>query len=152
MVETFKLLHELPPPHYRTAKLLFRHLNVLSQQEARTSMPAKNLAICWAPNLLKNRRFDTPEHLLASIGTSRCSLPPSLLCTTGQNTSTCCLACPVPSAAKCKQPRLRIGLWIAFRMINLLMLSNEHCCSHKSFMYSKVITCTSHSSQLFLIL
>ena len=68
MVETFKLLHELPPPHYRTAKLLFRHLNALSQQEARTSMPAKNLAICWAPNLLKNRRFDTPEHLLASIG------------------------------------------------------------------------------------
>lgn len=64
----FKLLHELPPPHYRTAKLLFRHLSTLSLQDSRTSMPAKNLAICWAPNLLKDRRFDTPEHLLASIG------------------------------------------------------------------------------------
>ncbi|CAI9595533.1 unnamed protein product, partial [Staurois parvus] len=46
---------QLPPPHYRTLEYLMRHLFRLSMHSDRTGMHARNLAIIWAPNLLRSR-------------------------------------------------------------------------------------------------
>ena len=43
----------LPPPHYRTAKFLFAHLNRMSLYSAKTGMDSRNLAIVWSPNLMR---------------------------------------------------------------------------------------------------
>ena len=64
LVRLFKLLRQLPPPHFRTAKALFTHLHQMSQQHDRTSMPSKNVAICWAPNLLKSRKLMSPKQYM----------------------------------------------------------------------------------------
>ncbi|XP_047131527.1 dual specificity protein kinase splB isoform X2 [Hydra vulgaris] len=47
------VIQRLPPPHYRTMHYLFLHLNVCAQHSNKTNMTAKNLAIVWAPNLLR---------------------------------------------------------------------------------------------------
>jgi len=46
---------------YRTAAFLMRHLAHIAMQDAKTGMHCKNLAIVWAPNLLK---FVYSEYLL----------------------------------------------------------------------------------------
>jgi len=56
------LVRSLPPPHYRTLKALILHLNRVSKASSMTGMTPKNLAIVWAPNLLRSRAID------ASIG------------------------------------------------------------------------------------
>ena len=38
----------------RTAEFLFRHLNKVSKFGAKTGMHCKNLAIVWAPNLMRS--------------------------------------------------------------------------------------------------
>ena len=38
---------------FRTAEFLFRHLNKVSKYGAKTGMHCKNLAIVWAPNLMR---------------------------------------------------------------------------------------------------
>ncbi|KAI5640065.1 rhoGAP domain-containing protein [Phthorimaea operculella] len=44
---------KLPPPHYRTLAYLMRHLRRVSLLGAHTGMTARNMAIVWAPNLLR---------------------------------------------------------------------------------------------------
>ncbi|KAL7669503.1 hypothetical protein ACOME3_010158 [Neoechinorhynchus agilis] len=51
------LVNELPPPNQRTLCFLMKHLNYLATEHSwKTNMTAKNLAIVWAPNLLKGLR------------------------------------------------------------------------------------------------
>jgi len=52
------LVISLPPPHWRTLRFLTRHLSFVSKFEAKTGMTPKNLAIVWAPNLLRSRDLD----------------------------------------------------------------------------------------------
>ena len=47
----------LPEPNYRTLESLVRHLHRVARHSTSTGMTSKNLAIVWAPNLL--RYFDT---------------------------------------------------------------------------------------------
>jgi Rho GTPase-activating protein 33 len=53
IVEIHDVVQQLPPPHYRTLAYLMRHLHKLAESAPETSMNTKNLAIVWAPNLLK---------------------------------------------------------------------------------------------------
>uniref|UniRef100_A0A8C5QTP9 Rho GTPase-activating protein 33 n=1 Tax=Leptobrachium leishanense TaxID=445787 RepID=A0A8C5QTP9_9ANUR len=53
------LIQQLPPPHYRTLEYLMRHLSRLSTHSERTGMHARNLAIIWAPNLLRSRDMES---------------------------------------------------------------------------------------------
>ena len=46
-------LHFLTPHQYKTLKHLMTHLQKVSGQSAETGMSSKNLAIVWAPNLLR---------------------------------------------------------------------------------------------------
>ncbi|XP_032297291.1 rho GTPase-activating protein 32-like [Coturnix japonica] len=49
-------IHQLPAPHYRTLQYLMKHLASLAGNCSITSMDAKNLAIVWAPNLLRSQQ------------------------------------------------------------------------------------------------
>eukprot|EP00111_Clytia_hemisphaerica_P001943 TCONS_00005478-protein len=53
------VIQRLPPPHYRTMNKLLRHLNYCASKSDTTNMTAKNLAIVWAPNLLKPNSDDS---------------------------------------------------------------------------------------------
>ncbi|XP_047542608.1 GTPase-activating protein CdGAPr isoform X2 [Vanessa atalanta] len=55
---------KLPPPHYRTLAYLARHLRRVSLLSASTGMTARNMAIVWAPNLL---RSPEPQHALQGV-------------------------------------------------------------------------------------
>ncbi|XP_022823995.1 GTPase-activating protein CdGAPr [Spodoptera litura] len=55
---------KLPPPHYRTLAYLMRHLRRVSLLGAQTGMTARNMAIVWAPNLLRAPR---PQHALQGV-------------------------------------------------------------------------------------
>ena len=55
------LVISLPPPHWRTLRYLIRHLSYVSTFDAKTGMTPKNLAIVWAPNLLRSR--DLEQHV-----------------------------------------------------------------------------------------
>ncbi|KAL9930551.1 GTPase-activating protein CdGAPr isoform 1-T21 [Glossina fuscipes fuscipes] len=61
--ERLRLMKEtvlkLPPPHYRTLRYLSEHLNKISQHSERTGMTDKNLAIVWAPNLLRSPALES---------------------------------------------------------------------------------------------
>ncbi|XP_077563428.1 GTPase-activating protein CdGAPr isoform X2 [Haemaphysalis longicornis] len=58
-----EVVKELPPPHYRTLETLVRHLAVVAAHGDRTGMTAKNVAIVWAPNLLRSKDLE-----VASVG------------------------------------------------------------------------------------
>ncbi len=49
----YDVIQQLPPPHYRTAKYLLRHLSRVAVFHKETNMHTKNLAIVWAPNLIR---------------------------------------------------------------------------------------------------
>ncbi|XP_028175058.1 GTPase-activating protein CdGAPr-like [Ostrinia furnacalis] len=55
---------KLPPPHYRTLAYLMRHLRRVSLLGESTGMTARNMAIVWAPNLLRSPR---PQHALQGV-------------------------------------------------------------------------------------
>ncbi|XP_075988942.1 GTPase-activating protein CdGAPr [Anticarsia gemmatalis] len=55
---------KLPPPHYRTLAYLMRHLRRVSLLGEQTGMTARNMAIVWAPNLLRAPR---PQHALQGV-------------------------------------------------------------------------------------
>lgn len=55
---------KLPPPHYRTLAYLMRHLRRVSLLGELTGMTARNMAIVWAPNLL---RSPAPQHALQGV-------------------------------------------------------------------------------------
>ncbi|KAK9884337.1 hypothetical protein WA026_005287 [Henosepilachna vigintioctopunctata] len=46
-------VQKLPPPHYRTLEYLMRHLARVAKHGASTGMTTRNVAIVWAPNLLR---------------------------------------------------------------------------------------------------
>lgn len=49
-----KVVQKLPPPHYRTLKYLAMHLYKISRYGESTGMTERNIAIVWAPNLLRS--------------------------------------------------------------------------------------------------
>ncbi len=51
--DIYDVVQQLPPPHYRTLSFLMRHLHDIVKSSSETNMNTKNLAIVWAPNLLK---------------------------------------------------------------------------------------------------
>lgn len=53
-----QLLLQLPRAHYQTLKFLMRHLACIATNGKRTGMDSKNVAIVWAPNLLKPRELE----------------------------------------------------------------------------------------------
>ncbi|XP_069803337.1 rho GTPase-activating protein 33 isoform X2 [Dendropsophus ebraccatus] len=59
LIRVHDLIQQLPPPHYRTLEYLMRHLSRLSAHSDRTGMHARNLAIIWAPNLLRSRDMES---------------------------------------------------------------------------------------------
>ncbi|KAK7905178.1 hypothetical protein WMY93_017785 [Mugilogobius chulae] len=59
LVKIYNVIQQLPPPHYRTLEFLMRHLSRLATFSSVTSMHTKNLAIVWAPNLLRSRQIES---------------------------------------------------------------------------------------------
>lgn len=53
-----QLLLQLPKAHYETLKFLMRHLACIAANGEKTGMDSKNVAIVWAPNLLKPRELE----------------------------------------------------------------------------------------------
>ncbi|XP_069041200.1 rho GTPase-activating protein 33 isoform X2 [Lepisosteus oculatus] len=58
MVKVHDVIQQLPPPHYRTLEYLMRHLSRLATCSRETNMNIKNLAIVWAPNLLRSKEIE----------------------------------------------------------------------------------------------
>ncbi|XP_075381273.1 LOW QUALITY PROTEIN: rho GTPase-activating protein 30 [Mycteria americana] len=58
LVKIKEVLKELPVPHYRTLEFLMRHLLRMASYSSQTNMHARNLAIVWAPNLLRSRDIE----------------------------------------------------------------------------------------------
>ncbi|XP_067102911.1 rho GTPase-activating protein 32-like [Osmerus mordax] len=59
LVKIHNVIQQLPPPHYRTLEFLMRHLSHLATFSPVTNMHTKNLAIVWAPNLLRSRQIES---------------------------------------------------------------------------------------------
>ena len=55
-------VQKLPPPHYRTLEYLMRHLNRVASRGHKTGMTCRNIAIVWAPNLLRSEEL-LADHL-----------------------------------------------------------------------------------------
>ncbi|KAI0979607.1 hypothetical protein GJ496_004837 [Pomphorhynchus laevis] len=49
-----EIIKDLPPPNFRTLRYLMLHLSRMANFNTQTNMNARNLAIVWAPNLLKS--------------------------------------------------------------------------------------------------
>lgn len=58
LVKILEVLGELPTPNYRTLEFLMRHLVHMASLSAQTNMHARNLAIVWAPNLLRSKDIE----------------------------------------------------------------------------------------------
>ncbi|XP_006907935.1 rho GTPase-activating protein 30 [Pteropus alecto] len=58
LVKILEVLRELPVPNYRTLEFLMRHLVHMASHSAQTNMHARNLAIVWAPNLLRSKDIE----------------------------------------------------------------------------------------------
>lgn len=54
-----KVVQKLPPPHYRTLKYLCMHLYKISRYAESTGMTERNIAIVWAPNLLRSPAIES---------------------------------------------------------------------------------------------
>uniref|UniRef100_A0A182UGD4 GTPase-activating protein CdGAPr n=1 Tax=Anopheles melas TaxID=34690 RepID=A0A182UGD4_9DIPT len=52
-------VQKLPPPHYRTLKYLATHLFKIARHSANTGMTERNIAIVWAPNLLRSPALES---------------------------------------------------------------------------------------------
>lgn len=66
--ELRRLLLKLPRAHYQTLKYLMRHLAFMASQGHKTGMDSKNVAIVWAPNLLKPPEVSAELETLQVIG------------------------------------------------------------------------------------
>ncbi|CAG7836078.1 unnamed protein product [Allacma fusca] len=53
-----EVVHELPPPHYRTLEYLMKHLARVANRSNETGMTPKNMAIVWAPNLIRCKELE----------------------------------------------------------------------------------------------
>ncbi|KAF7221987.1 rho GTPase-activating protein 30 [Nothobranchius furzeri] len=58
LVKIRDVLKELPAPHYRTLEFLMHHLVRMASYSSETNMHARNLAIVWAPNLLRSKDIE----------------------------------------------------------------------------------------------
>ncbi|XP_067425558.1 rho GTPase-activating protein 30 [Emydura macquarii macquarii] len=58
LVKIKEVLKELPLPHYRTLEFLMRHLVHMASYSSQTNMHSRNLAIVWAPNLLRSKDIE----------------------------------------------------------------------------------------------
>uniref|UniRef100_A0A8C5E9P3 Rho-GAP domain-containing protein n=1 Tax=Gouania willdenowi TaxID=441366 RepID=A0A8C5E9P3_GOUWI len=54
-----KVIKELPVPHFRTLEYLTKHLAYLATFSSQTNMHTRNLALVWAPNLLRSKDIET---------------------------------------------------------------------------------------------
>ncbi|XP_006864218.1 PREDICTED: rho GTPase-activating protein 31 [Chrysochloris asiatica] len=52
------VIQKLPPSHYRTLKYLIEHLAHIASFSNKTNMHARNLALVWAPNLLRSKKIE----------------------------------------------------------------------------------------------
>ncbi|XP_056601667.1 rho GTPase-activating protein 31 isoform X2 [Triplophysa dalaica] len=52
------VIKELPIPHFRTLEYLTKHLAHLATLSHQTNMHARNLALVWAPNLLRSKEVE----------------------------------------------------------------------------------------------
>uniref|UniRef100_A0A8C7TV14 Rho GTPase-activating protein 32 n=1 Tax=Oncorhynchus mykiss TaxID=8022 RepID=A0A8C7TV14_ONCMY len=59
LIKIHDVIQQLPPPHYRTLEFLMRHLSQLATFSYITNMHSKNLAIVWAPNLLRSKQIES---------------------------------------------------------------------------------------------
>ncbi|KAM9469560.1 rho GTPase-activating protein 32 isoform 2-T3 [Clarias gariepinus] len=59
LVKIHDVIQQLPPPHYRTLEFLMRHLARMATFSYITNMHCKNLAIVWAPNLLRSKQIES---------------------------------------------------------------------------------------------
>ncbi|OCT69659.1 rho GTPase-activating protein 30 [Xenopus laevis] len=59
LVKIKEVLKDLPHPHYRTLEYLMRHLLRMASFSSQTNMHARNLAIVWAPNLLRSKDIES---------------------------------------------------------------------------------------------
>ncbi|KAM4726851.1 rho GTPase-activating protein 32 isoform 2-T2 [Anableps anableps] len=59
LIKIHDVIQQLPPPHYRTLEFLMRHLSRLAAFSYITNMHTKNLAIVWAPNLLRSKQIES---------------------------------------------------------------------------------------------
>uniref|UniRef100_A0A8D2JI02 Rho GTPase activating protein 33 n=1 Tax=Varanus komodoensis TaxID=61221 RepID=A0A8D2JI02_VARKO len=59
LVRVHDVIQQLPPPHYRTLEFLLRHLARMAMHSQNTSMHIRNLAIVWAPNLLRSMALES---------------------------------------------------------------------------------------------
>eukprot|EP00079_Xenopus_tropicalis_P013988 XP_002944018.2 PREDICTED: rho GTPase-activating protein 30 [Xenopus tropicalis] len=59
LIKIKEVLKELPLPHYRTLEYLMRHLLRMASFSSQTNMHARNLAIVWAPNLLRSKDIES---------------------------------------------------------------------------------------------
>ncbi|XP_077447997.1 rho GTPase-activating protein 32 isoform X2 [Stigmatopora argus] len=59
LLKIHDVIQQLPPPHYRTLEFLMRHLSRLAAFSYITNMHSKNLAIVWAPNLLRSKQIES---------------------------------------------------------------------------------------------
>lgn len=66
--ELRRLLLKLPNAHYQTLKYLMRHLAFMASKGQKTGMDSKNVAIVWAPNLLKPPEINAELETLQVIG------------------------------------------------------------------------------------
>lgn len=64
------VVQQLPPPHYRTTEYLIRHLARVAGHGRDTGMHSKNLAIVWAPNLLRSKELELGGGVAALQGVS----------------------------------------------------------------------------------
>ncbi|XP_026293571.1 GTPase-activating protein CdGAPr isoform X2 [Frankliniella occidentalis] len=51
-------VQKLPPPHYRTLQYLVKHLARVAEHGHQTGMTPRNVAIVWAPNLLRCKALE----------------------------------------------------------------------------------------------
>uniref|UniRef100_A0A8C1LG50 Rho GTPase activating protein 31 n=1 Tax=Cyprinus carpio TaxID=7962 RepID=A0A8C1LG50_CYPCA len=55
------VIKELPVSHLRTLEYLTKHLTHLATLSHQTNMHARNLALVWAPNLLRSKEIEVPS-------------------------------------------------------------------------------------------
>ncbi|OCT91363.1 rho GTPase-activating protein 31 [Xenopus laevis] len=53
-----EVIRELPPSHYRTLEYLSKHLTQIASHSSTTNMHIRNLALVWAPNLLRSKEIE----------------------------------------------------------------------------------------------
>ncbi|XP_022046252.2 rho GTPase-activating protein 31 [Acanthochromis polyacanthus] len=54
-----RVIKELPAPHFRTLEYLTKHLAHLATLSTQTNMHTRNLALVWAPNLLRSKDIES---------------------------------------------------------------------------------------------